>query len=826
MKRCKRIMAFVAFVLAFAMAFTSVSMPVEAAAATSVKSITVKNLPGSSLTLKKGKTFVLKTNVSAGTLKFSTSNSKIVTVTSGGKLKAVKNGKADITVSLKSNSRIKKTIKVTVGQPVTGVKLSKRTLTLRKGKSAVLRATVQTSKASNKKLIWKSSNAKAVKVTQTGKVVALKGGSAVVTATAADGSGKKASCRVTVKAPVTSVKFSKSSGKVYIGSTYDLKAVVQPADATNKKCIWSSSNEKVAMVSSAGRIVGITEGSAVITAKAADGSGKKATFKVTVAKPVTIDTVTLSDPRTIKLKLSGSQKLGASSFEVRKETVINGEYKTNVPIASVTTKDNKNYVIKLKRGNELNSRTRIRVLVSGLNGTGRSQKETYYSGGKTYKTFYESYSCEQNFEMENILYLGCDGVGTITVTGLPEGVTYQRMKDRVNGIRFKGKPTKAGMTTTTIKAVDELGNVENYIITWSIFNSSVILTDYLDQYIVLDETPSYNYMINRVPVPVTGGSGKYTFELIDGMKNWKINDQGKISGLIHDPGTYVIKVKITDANNSKLSTIVDYKIEAVLGIKVSGTVKDIKGNALKGATLTFINKDNNCKYNDGTIKYPTVWDDGGKYIARLVPGTYDVQIRVGDDITYAGTKTFTGNTTDVNFVSDVMKIAVNSDNGEYSVDDIGNWIDEYGRKCGSDGYIYVVPGTYKLTAISEDKSKRGTITANVTDKTVSVTAKVENYIGDFGDATSVFAEKDRYYRFVPKTSGTYYFYSISSANPHGYLYDENMKLLVDQAYKKHALTNNGSDFCMSYECEAGKTYYLMCEGNSSRVYATKTDPNK
>lgn len=825
MKRNKGVMTFVAVILAFALVFSNISIPADAATST-VKSITVSNLPGSTLTLKAGKTFTLKTNVAASKLKFATSNKKIVTVTAGGKLKAVKKGKANITISLKTNAKVKKVITVTVGQPVTSVKLNRTSYIMVKGRTATFKTAVAPAKASNRKLVWKSSNPSVVNVNTAGKIAAVKAGTATITATAADGSGKKASCKVTVKVPVTSVKFSKSSGKIYIGSTYDLKAVVRPADATNKKCIWSSSNEKVAMVSSAGRIIGIKEGSAIITAKAADGSGKKATFKVTVAKPVTIDTVTLSDPRTIKLKLSGSQKLRASSFVVRKETVINGEYKTNVPIATVTTKDNKNYVIKLKRGNELNSRTRIRVLVSGLNGTGRSQKETYYSGEKTYKTFYERYSCEQNFEMENILYLGCDGVGTITVSGLPEGVTYQRMKDRVNGIRFKGKPTKVGMTTTIIKAVDELGNVENYIITWSIFNSSVILTDYLDQYIVLDETPSYNYMINRVPVPVTGGSGKYTFELIDGMKNWKINDQGKISGLIHDPGTYVIKVKITDANNSKLSTIVDYKIEAVLGIKVSGTVKDIKGNALKGATLTFINKDNNCKYNDGTIKSPTVWDDGGKYIARLVPGTYDVQIRVGDDITYAGTKTFTGNTTDVNFVSDVMKIAVNSDNGEYSVDDIGNWIDEYGRKCGSDGYIYVVPGTYKLTAISEDKSRRGTITAKVTDKTVSVTAKVENYIGDFGDATSVFAEKDRYYRFVPKTSGTYYFYSISSTNPHGYLYDEDMKLLVDQAYKKHALTNNGFDFCMSYECEAGKTYYVMCERNSSRVYATKTDPNK
>lgn len=194
MKRNKGVMTFVAVILAFALVFSNISISADAATST-VKSITVKNLPGGTLTLKAGKTFVLKTNVSAGALKFSTSNSRIVTVASGGKLKAVKNGKADITVSLKSNSKIKKTIKVTVGQPVTGVKLSKRTLTLGKGKSAVLRAAVQTSNASNKKLIWKSSNSKIVKVTSSGKIIALKGGSAVVTAIAGTAQAKRPAVR-------------------------------------------------------------------------------------------------------------------------------------------------------------------------------------------------------------------------------------------------------------------------------------------------------------------------------------------------------------------------------------------------------------------------------------------------------------------------------------------------------------------------------------------------------------------------------------------------------------------------------------------------------
>ena len=68
MKRNKGVMTFVAVILAFALVFSNISISADAATST-VKSITVKNLPGSTLTLKAGKTFVLKTNVSAGALK-------------------------------------------------------------------------------------------------------------------------------------------------------------------------------------------------------------------------------------------------------------------------------------------------------------------------------------------------------------------------------------------------------------------------------------------------------------------------------------------------------------------------------------------------------------------------------------------------------------------------------------------------------------------------------------------------------------------------------------------------------------------------------------
>lgn len=276
------------------------------------------------------------------------------------------------------------------------MKLSKKTITLNKGKSFVLKATVSSSKASNKKLIWKSSNAKVVKVTSAGKVIALKGGSAVVTAVAADGSGKKASCKITVKVPVTSIKLSKSSGKMYVGATYDLKTTVSPADATNKKCTWTSSNEKVAMVSSAGRVVAVAAGTAVITAKAADGSGKKASFKVTVAKRITIASASMPNQQTVKVTLSVAQKLKTTDFVVKSSKVLNGAYSYNMPIDKVTTKDYKTYTIVCNKAYRVDSVTRVCVWVSNLAGTGKAKIETYYAGDKYKQTDYVSYIFEQN----------------------------------------------------------------------------------------------------------------------------------------------------------------------------------------------------------------------------------------------------------------------------------------------------------------------------------------------------------------------------------------------------------------------------------------------
>ena len=113
-----------------------------------------------------------------------------------GQVKAVGAGTATITVTTADGGKTA-ACTVTVTQPATGVTLNYSEISLLTGGTAQLQATVSES-ATNKNVTWTSSNIAVATVDETGKVTAVSAGEAVITATAADGSGQKAECKVTV----------------------------------------------------------------------------------------------------------------------------------------------------------------------------------------------------------------------------------------------------------------------------------------------------------------------------------------------------------------------------------------------------------------------------------------------------------------------------------------------------------------------------------------------------------------------------------------------------------------------------------------------------
>lgn len=178
----------------------------------------------------------------------------------------------------------------------TEVKLNKATLSLLKGQTSTLTATVNPSNATNKAVTWNSTNTKVATVDANGKITAIAAGTTDITCTTNDGSKKIAICKVTVTNPiaVTSVKLNTGSLNLLKGKTSVLAATLDPITATNKTVTWSSSNVKAATVDATGKVTGVAAGTANITCTANDGSKKFAICKVTVTNPIIIKSIKLT----------------------------------------------------------------------------------------------------------------------------------------------------------------------------------------------------------------------------------------------------------------------------------------------------------------------------------------------------------------------------------------------------------------------------------------------------------------------------------------------------------------------------------------------------
>lgn len=163
---------------------------------------------------------------------------------------------------------------------VSGITLNKEATSIVKGATETLVATVTPPDAENKAVTWASDKPAVAKVDQNGKVTAVDGGTANITATTVDGK-KVATCVVTVTVPVTGVTLDTDAITLEIDGTQKLVATVAPANATNKKVTWKSDKPEIATVDQEGTVTGVADGTANVTAETEDGK-KVATCVVTV----------------------------------------------------------------------------------------------------------------------------------------------------------------------------------------------------------------------------------------------------------------------------------------------------------------------------------------------------------------------------------------------------------------------------------------------------------------------------------------------------------------------------------------------------------------
>ena len=174
--------------------------------------------------------------------------------------------------------------------PVTGISVSKSSVSILEGNSEKVTAKVTPDNATNKIVTWTSSNP-AVATVAGGKITGVSVGTATITVKTSNGLTATVSVKVSENPNIikpTGITISPTTATVMEGKETTLTATVTPSNATNKDVTWTSSNTSVATVSM-GKVIGVAEGTAVITATTSNGKTATATVTVTGKKITYLD---------------------------------------------------------------------------------------------------------------------------------------------------------------------------------------------------------------------------------------------------------------------------------------------------------------------------------------------------------------------------------------------------------------------------------------------------------------------------------------------------------------------------------------------------------
>lgn len=244
----------------------------------------------------KIKAKVYPINLTDKKITWKSSDDNIAKIDSGGNITAQNPGKATLTAMLYSQKK-SATATLSVRQPVTGIFMPTSTITLYTGgEGRLLQTEIFPKNATNQNITWKSKNTKIARVDENGRVKPVGVGMTEITATTEDG-GFEAKCFVNVvnsyvDVQTLSVK-NTDAMTIKVGDSVNAIVTVSPSNARNKTLKWSSDDTKIATVSQAGRIRGVSVGTANITVETTNG--KKQTFTVNVTESDAKDPFNLND---------------------------------------------------------------------------------------------------------------------------------------------------------------------------------------------------------------------------------------------------------------------------------------------------------------------------------------------------------------------------------------------------------------------------------------------------------------------------------------------------------------------------------------------------
>ena len=269
-----------------------------------VTSITITNAPSGAIEIGATGTLTAEVEPEDATddsVTWSSDNAAVEIDATSGAYEAISAGTATITATANDGSGVTGTVQITVNKASTDVKVTSITITnapsgaIEIGATGTLTAEVEPEDATDDSVTWSSDNA-AVEIDATsGAYEAISAGTATITATANDGSGVTGTVQITVNQaakPVTGVSIVDGDGadvtsiELVEGTSQQLSAKVEPADADNTSVTWTVTEGTDFVTVENGLVTAVKAGSATITLASVSNPSATDTVTVTVtAKP-------------------------------------------------------------------------------------------------------------------------------------------------------------------------------------------------------------------------------------------------------------------------------------------------------------------------------------------------------------------------------------------------------------------------------------------------------------------------------------------------------------------------------------------------------------
>lgn len=659
--------------------------------------------------------------------------------------------------------------KVTVSSP------SGKTAYVAKGKKVKLTATVKVTpnKSANKKVTYKSANKKIATVNSKGQVKGVKVGSTKITVTSKKNTKKKATIKVVVrKQAVKKVTLNAKKVSLAVGAKKTLKATVTPKGAS-KKVAWSTSNKKVATVSTKGVVKGKKAGSATITATAADGSGKKATCKVTVGSGIA--EVTVPTNKIVHVVLTSAKAVTAANVTIQQKDTPNGAYNVTKGIESVKTTDGgKTYDIVLDDQSSIAQYSWLKITINNLNVD--KTKEIFvtdiagygYSVNDTITRVTSTVGSKYNENWGISSSIACDGVVKYTVTGLPAGLKAYVNKNATS-VRIVGKfAAVENGTTAVLTGVDEAGKTFKRSYVFYVGDKDHIVGNALNatelSYIPANPADpnskatgySFNYedIDDLASLAIAGGSGEYTYAVSGLPTEVTMDSDGEMHVKYYDAagaeveygsyrkaipaGTFNVAVTVTDSNNTAVAATFPFTLTLVDGVIVSGTVKDAAGAVVKDANVNGYTKSDAYGVY---YSFDVDTEKDGKYAVRVVPGDYMEYLYYdGNRYDTSINNVYTAGTATKDFTLPLYKATFTTIAGAnaYRIEDTPTFVDVYGNEYTLNRddddytlYAYLKAGTYEFLS-----------TADEYDDVVKAYSKFTTEMDEFGHSDTYLADAD------------------------------------------------------------------------------------